>query len=113
MLEKVVIYCTLPLWYGRLTSDAVALWRLFTQTKNFPLHHPALLPHHPRPDPLTIKMAKLSGETPMDFEWQARGPGDVTSPFYQLGLQHENKKRKCLTSRGRPAESGHLSIQRD
>lgn len=33
----------------------------------------------------------------MDFEWQTRAPGDVTSPFYQLGMQHENKKRECLT----------------
>lgn len=33
----------------------------------------------------------------MDFEWQTRGPGDATSPFYQLGLQHENKKRESQT----------------
>lgn len=51
------------------------------------------------PDRSTSTMDKRSGETPMDFEWQSRGPGDVTSPFYQLGLQHENKKRKCLSSR--------------
>lgn len=44
----------------------------------------------------------------MDFEWQTRGPGDVTSPFYQLGLQHENKKRKRLKGRG-PAEPGQPS----
>jgi hypothetical protein len=30
----------------------------------------------------------------MDFEWQTRAPGDVTSPFYQLGMQHDNKKRE-------------------
>lgn len=30
----------------------------------------------------------------MDFEWQTRAPGDVTSPFYQLGLQRDNQK-KC------------------
>lgn len=29
----------------------------------------------------------------MDFEWQSRAPGDVTSPFYQISIQHENKKR--------------------
>ncbi|KAJ9491590.1 hypothetical protein VN97_g1651 [Penicillium thymicola] len=28
----------------------------------------------------------------MDFEWQTRAPGDVTSPFYQLGAQHEKKR---------------------
>ncbi|KAJ5594681.1 uncharacterized protein N7459_000889 [Penicillium hispanicum] len=39
-------------------------------------------------------MGSRTGESPMDFEWQTRGgPGDVTSPFYQLGVQHENKKR--------------------
>lgn len=35
----------------------------------------------------------------MDFEWHTRAPGDVTSPFYQLGVQHENKKRECFTAR--------------
>lgn len=43
----------------------------------------------------------------MDFEWQSHGPGDVTSPFYQLGLQHENKKRKCLSSRRRRRATSH------
>ncbi|KAJ5624830.1 hypothetical protein N7510_001139 [Penicillium lagena] len=38
-------------------------------------------------------MDKRSAESPMDFEWQTRAPGDVTSPFYQLGMQHDNKKR--------------------
>lgn len=80
------------------------LRRLFTQTKNFPpaIHSP---PSSPQTDPPTTTMDKRSGETPMDFEWQSRGPGDVTSPFYQLGLQHENKKRRCISSR-RPAEPG-------
>ncbi|KAJ5943815.1 hypothetical protein N7516_003983 [Penicillium verrucosum] len=36
-------------------------------------------------------MEKRTGESPMDFEWQTRAPGDVTSPFYQLGAQHEKK----------------------
>lgn len=30
----------------------------------------------------------------MDFEWQNRAPQDVTSPFYQLSVQHENRKRE-------------------
>ncbi|KAL2848285.1 Di-sulfide bridge nucleocytoplasmic transport domain-containing protein [Aspergillus pseudodeflectus] len=39
-------------------------------------------------------MEKRTAESPMDFEWQSRGgPGDVTSPFYQLSMQHDNKKR--------------------
>ncbi|KAJ5101323.1 nucleus export protein BRR6 [Penicillium alfredii] len=38
-------------------------------------------------------MNKRSGESPMDFEWQTTAPGDITSPFYQLSMQHENKKR--------------------
>lgn len=40
----------------------------------------------------------------MEFEWQTHAPGDVTSPFYQLAMQHErdreNKKRElssCLS----------------
>ncbi|KAJ5513842.1 hypothetical protein N7463_003394 [Penicillium fimorum] len=37
-------------------------------------------------------MDKRTGESPMDFEWQTRAPGDVTSPFYQLGAQHEKKR---------------------
>ncbi|PLN79668.1 putative nuclear envelope protein Brr6 [Aspergillus taichungensis] len=39
-------------------------------------------------------MAKRSGESPMDFEWQSRAPGDVTSPFYQLSMQHDNEKKR-------------------
>lgn len=31
----------------------------------------------------------------MDFEWQSRGPGDVTSPFYQLSMQHDNQKKRA------------------
>ncbi|KAL2868942.1 putative nuclear envelope protein Brr6 [Aspergillus lucknowensis] len=38
-------------------------------------------------------MEKRTAESPMDFEWQSRAPGDVTSPFYQLSMQHDNKKR--------------------
>ncbi|KAL4804064.1 Di-sulfide bridge nucleocytoplasmic transport domain-containing protein [Aspergillus unguis] len=38
-------------------------------------------------------MDKRTAESPMDFEWQSRAPGDVTSPFYQLSMQHDNKKR--------------------
>ncbi|WEW59169.1 hypothetical protein PRK78_004638 [Emydomyces testavorans] len=41
-------------------------------------------------------MNKRTNESPMDFEWQTKAPGDVTSPFYQLAMEHENqgKKRK-------------------
>ncbi|KAL3704328.1 hypothetical protein TMatcc_010019 [Talaromyces marneffei ATCC 18224] len=38
-------------------------------------------------------MERRTAESPMDFEWQTRAPGDVTSPFYQLGLQHDNNKK--------------------
>ncbi|KAJ5691868.1 nuclear envelope protein Brr6 [Penicillium macrosclerotiorum] len=39
-------------------------------------------------------MEKRTGESPMDFEWQSRPPGDASSPFYQIGMQHhDNKKR--------------------
>lgn len=41
-------------------------------------------------------MDKRSTESPMDFEWQTRAPGDVTSPFYQLSIQHENQKKRGL-----------------
>jgi hypothetical protein len=53
------------------------------------------------------KMDKRTAESPMDFEWQSRGgPGDVTSPFYQLSMQHDNKKRAS-----RPYRVGLLCFQ--
>ncbi|KAI9375531.1 Di-sulfide bridge nucleocytoplasmic transport domain-containing protein [Aspergillus egyptiacus] len=39
-------------------------------------------------------MDKRTAESPMDFEWQSRAPGDVTSPFYQLSMQHDNQKKR-------------------
>ncbi|KAF9894428.1 hypothetical protein FE257_007931 [Aspergillus nanangensis] len=39
-------------------------------------------------------MEKRTAESPMDFEWQTRAPGDVTSPFYQLSMQHEKHKKR-------------------
>ncbi|KAL2832549.1 Di-sulfide bridge nucleocytoplasmic transport domain-containing protein [Aspergillus cavernicola] len=39
-------------------------------------------------------MDKRTAESPMDFEWQSRAPGDVTSPFYQLSVQHDNQKKR-------------------
>ncbi|KAL3481461.1 Di-sulfide bridge nucleocytoplasmic transport domain-containing protein [Aspergillus californicus] len=39
-------------------------------------------------------MEKRTAESPMDFEWQSRAPGDVTSPFYQLSMQHDNQKKR-------------------
>lgn len=41
-----------------------------------------------------LKMDKRTAESPMDFEWQTRAPGDVTSPFYQLSMQHDNQKKR-------------------
>lgn len=32
-------------------------------------------------------------ETPMDFEWQNRAPGETKSPFYQLALEHQNRNK--------------------
>jgi hypothetical protein len=53
------------------------------------------------------KMDKRTAESPMDFEWQSRGgPGDVTSPFYQLSMQHDNKKRAS-----RPYRVGSFCFQ--
>ncbi|KAH8689956.1 Di-sulfide bridge nucleocytoplasmic transport domain-containing protein [Talaromyces proteolyticus] len=42
-------------------------------------------------------MERRTAESPMDFEWQTRAPGDVTSPFYQLGLQHDPHKKRDYT----------------
>ncbi|KAL4890590.1 putative nuclear envelope protein Brr6 [Aspergillus ambiguus] len=39
-------------------------------------------------------MEKRSAESPMDFEWQTRAPGDVSSPFYQLSMQHDKQKKR-------------------
>ncbi|KAK2759958.1 hypothetical protein FQN54_002694 [Arachnomyces sp. PD_36] len=37
-------------------------------------------------------MERRTHESPMDFEWQSRaGPGDVTSPFYQLAMKHDSE----------------------
>ncbi|EED14299.1 nuclear envelope protein Brr6, putative [Talaromyces stipitatus ATCC 10500] len=41
-------------------------------------------------------MERRTAESPMDFEWQTRAPGDITSPFYQLGLQHDNQKKSFV-----------------
>ncbi|KAJ5773688.1 hypothetical protein N7457_008584 [Penicillium paradoxum] len=41
---------------------------------------------------MVAMIEKRTGESPMDFEWQTRAPGDVTSPFYQLGAQHDKKR---------------------
>ncbi|KAL5341001.1 Di-sulfide bridge nucleocytoplasmic transport domain-containing protein [Aspergillus crustosus] len=39
-------------------------------------------------------MERRTAESPMDFEWQSKAPGDVTSPFYQLSMQHDNQKKR-------------------
>ncbi|CAG7964334.1 unnamed protein product [Penicillium olsonii] len=43
-------------------------------------------------------MNTRTGESPMEFEWESRGPGDATSPFFQLGAQHDRKRGqpRCL-----------------
>ncbi|CAI7569371.1 unnamed protein product [Penicillium pancosmium] len=38
-------------------------------------------------------MQSRTAESPMEFEWQHRQPGDASSGFHQVALQHENKKR--------------------
>ncbi|KAL1952512.1 hypothetical protein VTO42DRAFT_5098 [Malbranchea cinnamomea] len=30
----------------------------------------------------------------MEFEWQTRAPGDASSPFYQLAMEHERQNKK-------------------
>lgn len=35
-----------------------------------------------------------TAESPMDFEWQTRAPADVSSPFYQLSVHHDNQKKR-------------------
>ncbi|KAJ5375993.1 nucleus export protein BRR6 [Penicillium cosmopolitanum] len=37
-------------------------------------------------------MQSRTAESPMEFEWQHRQPGDASSGFHQVALQHENKK---------------------
>lgn len=39
-------------------------------------------------------MQKRTNESPMDFEWQTKAPGDVTSPFYRLAMEHDKQKKK-------------------
>ncbi|KAJ5852642.1 uncharacterized protein N7529_012027 [Penicillium soppii] len=37
-------------------------------------------------------MDKRTGESPMEFEWETRPAGDASSPFWQLGAQHDKKR---------------------
>ncbi|PYI20508.1 putative nuclear envelope protein Brr6 [Aspergillus violaceofuscus CBS 115571] len=39
-------------------------------------------------------MEPRTAESPMDFEWQSKPPGDVTSPFYQVGMKHDNQRKR-------------------
>ncbi|RAL12884.1 putative nuclear envelope protein Brr6 [Aspergillus homomorphus CBS 101889] len=39
-------------------------------------------------------MEPRTAESPMDFEWQSKPPRDVTSPFYQLSMQHDNQRKR-------------------
>lgn len=52
-------------------------------------------------------MQRRTAESPMDFEWQTRAPGDVTSPFYQLGLQHDKQKQRS-SHRSLPLPPKHI-----
>lgn len=54
-------------------------------------------------------MDKRSAESPMDFEWQTRAPGDATSPFYQLSMQHDKQKKRAHPSRDEKAVSSFCS----
>jgi hypothetical protein len=45
----------------------------------------------------------------MDFEWQTRAPGDATSPFYQLSMQHDKQKKRAHPSRDEKAVSSFCS----
>ena len=49
--------------------------------------------HNTTPITIITAMDKRTTESPMDFEWQSKAPGDVTSPFYQLSMQHDNQKK--------------------
>lgn len=78
---------------------------LFTVSKSLKTSPPRALPssfHFSTPLHPDLSsshsMDKRSTESPMDFEWQSRAPGDVTSPFYQLSMQHDNQKKSMSHS---------------
>jgi hypothetical protein len=48
-------------------------------------------------------MDARTAESPMDFEWQTRAPGDVTSPFYQLSVHHDNQRKRMLCPLSAPS----------
>ncbi|KAL1881589.1 hypothetical protein Plec18167_003186 [Paecilomyces lecythidis] len=56
-------------------------------------------------------MDKRTTESPMDFEWQSRGPGDMTSPFYQLSMQHENQKKRPHSIFDSPSKKSMPSLR--
>ncbi|PGH20043.1 hypothetical protein AJ80_03693 [Polytolypa hystricis UAMH7299] len=39
-------------------------------------------------------MNRRTNETPMDFQWEGTGPGDATSPFFQLSMQHKQQQQQ-------------------
>lgn len=41
----------------------------------------------------------------MEFEWQTRAPGDATSPFYQLAMEHERQQKKRLSPPAQHSQS--------
>ncbi|CRG88628.1 hypothetical protein PISL3812_05659 [Talaromyces islandicus] len=57
-------------------------------------------------------MDRRTAESPMDFEWQTRAPGDATSPFYQLGLQQGPKRQNysVFDSPGKPQNQRSFSF---
>lgn len=52
---------------------------------------------------LHYTMDARTAESPMDFEWQTRAPGDVTSPFYQLSVHHDNQRKRMLCPLSAPS----------
>lgn len=88
-----IIYCS----YYTIQCCCVAAVTLpclpkqnFPKTSRFPTHFQLLnffSSHH-------FFMDSRTAESPMEFEWQHRQPGDANSAFYRVGLQHENKKRE-------------------
>lgn len=56
-------------------------------------------------------MARRGHEGPMEFEWQNAPPADVTSPFYQLTVKHQEEQRRLYgTKRGSIITYSHAHL---
>jgi hypothetical protein len=62
----------------------------------------AFLELHPNHTFISI-MDKRTGESPMEFEWETKAPGDASSPFFQLGAQHKKRAHSSLSTVVNPA----------